>query len=227
MVEQKKKGEGLNVEEALTQSEDFLVKNKKTIVGVIVAIIVVVAGMVMYHNFYAQPRELNAQKALFPGENYFQNEQYEYVLNGDSIGFEGLLKMADQYGGTKAGKLAKAYIGLSYAQLGKDKEAIDALNSFSAKDQLIAPALQATIGNCYARLGEYDKAVSHLLKAASGADSNAISPTYLIQAGLILEKQGKYDEANKAYTQVKEKYFRAYQAMDIDKYIERATLLKK
>jgi tetratricopeptide (TPR) repeat protein len=135
--------------------------------------------------------------------------------------------MAEQYSGTKAGKLAKAYIGESYAHLGKDKEALEALNGLSAKDLLVAPGLQSVIGNCYANLGDYDKAVSHLLKAASSANSNSTSPTYLIQAGLILEKQGKYAEAIKAYTEVKEKYFRAYQAMDIDKYIERATLLKK
>ena len=43
----------------------------------------------------------------------------------------------------------------------------------------------------------------------------------------ILVKQGKYDDAIKAYTSIKDKYFRSYQAMDIDKYIEQAKLLKK
>ena len=37
----------------------------------------------------------------------------------------------------------------------------------------------------------------------------------------------KYDDAIKAYTSIKDKYFRSYQAMDIDKYIEQAKLLKK
>ncbi|GAE18309.1 TPR domain protein [Bacteroides pyogenes DSM 20611 = JCM 6294] len=48
-----------------------------------------------------------------------------------------------------------------------------------------------------------------------------------MQAGEILVKQGKYDDAIKAYTKVKEKYFQSYQAMDIDKYIERAKLMNK
>ena len=43
----------------------------------------------------------------------------------------------------------------------------------------------------------------------------------------ILVKQGKYDDAIQAYTTIKDKYFRSYQAMDIDKYIEQAKLLKK
>ena len=35
MAEQKKTNEALNVEDALTQSEAFLIKNKKTIIGAI------------------------------------------------------------------------------------------------------------------------------------------------------------------------------------------------
>jgi hypothetical protein len=60
------------------------------------------------------------------------------------------------------------------------------------------------------------------MKAADKADSQALSPIYLIQAGQIYEKQGKQSEAVKAYTLVKDKYFNSYQSMDIDKYIERA-----
>ena len=37
MAEQKKTNEALNVEDALTQSEAFLIKNKKTIIGAILA----------------------------------------------------------------------------------------------------------------------------------------------------------------------------------------------
>ena len=40
-------------------------------------------------------------------------------------------------------------------------------------------------------------------------------------------KQGKFDEAIQAYTTIKDKYFASYTAMDIDKYIEQAKLLKK
>jgi hypothetical protein len=40
-------------------------------------------------------------------------------------------------------------------------------------------------------------------------------------------KQGKNEEAVKAFTKIKDKYFQSYQAMDIDKYIEQAKLLKK
>lgn len=227
MAEQKKTNEALNVEEALTQSEAFLIKNKKTIIGVVVAIIVIVAGVTMYKNLYAAPREEKAQAALFMGQQYFESNNFEQALNGDSIGYAGFLKVAEEYSGTKAANLAKAYAGICYAKLGKTQEAIDALNGFDANDQMVAPAIKGTIGNCYAQLGDLDKAASTLLDAANQADNNTLSPIFLMQAGEILVKQGKYDEAIQAYTTIKDKYFASYQAMNIDKYIEQAKLLKK
>ncbi len=98
------------------------------------------------------------------------------------------------------------------------------LDKFNGKDQLVAPAILGTIGNCYAQMGQLDKAAATLIKAANRANSLSLSPIYLIQAGQIFEKQGKNAEAVEAYKQVKNKYANSYQAMDIDKYIERASL---
>ena len=223
MAEQKNQNEHLNVEDALTQSEAFLIKYKNAIIGGVVAVIIIVAGFIMYKNLYAEPREEKAQAALFKGQEYFE----EQALNGDSIGYTGFLKVADEYSGTKAANLAKAYAGICYAQLGKYEEAVKMLDSFNGKDQMVAPAILGAAGNCYAQLGQLDKAASTLLSAADKADNNTLSPIFLIQAGEILVKQGKYDDAVNAYTKIKDKYFQSYQAMDIDKYIEQAKLMKK
>ena len=227
MAEQKNQNEHLNVEDALTQSEAFLIKYKNAIIGGVVAVIIIVAGFIMYKNLYAEPREEKAQAALFKGQEYFEQDAFEQALNGDSIGYTGFLKVADEYSGTKAANLAKAYAGICFAQLGKYEEAVKMLDSFNGKDQMVAPAILGAAGNCYAQLGQLDKAASTLLSAADKADNNTLSPIFLIQAGEILVKQGKYDDAVNAYTKIKDKYFQSYQAMDIDKYIEQAKLMKK
>ena len=227
MAEQKNQNEHLNVEDALTQSEAFLIKYKNAIIGGVVAVIIIVAGIIMYKNLYAEPREEKAQAALFKGQEYFEQDAFEQALNGDSIGFAGFLKVADDYSGTKAANLAKAYAGICYAQLGKYEEAVKMLDDFNGKDQMVAPAILGAAGNCYAQLGQLDKAASTLLSAADKADNNTLSPIFLFQAGEILVKQGKFDDAVSAYTKIKDKYFQSYQAMDIDKYIEQAKLMKK
>lgn len=227
MAEQKKANEAVNVEEALTQSEAFLIKNKKTIIGTVIAIIVVIAAVVLYTQFYAGPREEKAQAALFKGQEYFEAGSFNEALNGDSIGFSGFLKVCEDYSGTKAANLAKAYAGLCYAHTGKYEEALTMLQDFDGNDQMVAPAITGAIGNCYAQLGQSDKAVEMLKKAANAADNNTLSPIFLQQAGELLVKAGRFDEAVEVYTVIKDKYFRSYQAMNVDKYIEQAKLLKE
>ena len=148
-------------------------------------------------------------------------------MNGDSLGYAGFIKIADEFANTPSGKLAKAYAGISYAQLGKYEDAIRYLSDFDGDDLMVGPAAIGTLGDCYANLNQLDKATAAFMEAASKADNNTLSPVYLKKAGIIFEKEGKYAEAVKAYTQIKEKYINSYQAMDIDKYIDRAKALQK
>ena len=224
MAERKQTPDPLDLDQAMSSSEAFIIKYKNKFLAGIAAIVIVVGGVLGYQHFISEPNEKKASEALFRGEQYFMADNYEMALNGDSLGFAGLLKVADEFGGTDAGKLANAYAGICYAQLGQYENAIKYLDQFSADDQLVTPALMATMGNCYAQLGQLDKAAATLVKAADKANSHALSPIYLIQAGQIYEKLGKNSEAVNAYQTIKDKYFNSYQAMDIDKYIERATV---
>lgn len=224
MTEKKHTQDPLNVDEALSTSEAFLLKNKNLLLGIVAAIVVVVAGVLGYKHFISAPKELKAAEAIFKGEQYFGADNYEIALNGDSTGYAGFVKLADEFSGTDAGNLANAYAGICYAQLGKYEDAIKFLDKFSADDYFVAPAIIGTLGNCYAQIGQLDKAAATLLKAADKANSVSLSPIYLLQAGQILEKQGKNAEAVEAYKQIKTKYANSYQAMDIDKYIERASI---
>ena len=224
MAEQKHTQDPLDLEVAMSASEAFIIKYKNKFLTGIAAIVILVGGVLGYQHFISEPNEKKASEALFQGEQYFNADNFELALNGDSLGYEGFLNVANKFSGTDAGKLANAYAGLCYAQLGNYEEAVNYLNKFNANDHLVSPALLGTMGNCYAQLGQLDKAAATLVKAADKANSQALSPIYLIQAGQIYEKLGKKSEAVSAYKTVKEKYFNSYQSMDIDKYIERASV---
>ena len=224
MAEKKHTKDPLDLEEAVSASEAFIIKYKNKFLAVIGAIVIVIVGILGYQNFISEPNEKKAAEALFQGEQYFNADNFEVALKGDSLGYAGFLTVADKFSGTDAGNLANAYAGICYAQLGQYEEAVKYLDKFSAEDQLVSPALMGTMGNCYAQLGQLEKAAATLMKAADKADSHALSPIYLVQAGQIYEKLGKNSEAIKAYKTVKEKYFNSYQSMEIDKYIERASV---
>ena len=205
------------VEETLSKSEAFFIKNQK-------AIIIIIAGIILYRNYVSIPGEQKASTALAKGQDYFASEQYEKALNGDSLGYVGFLQIASQHSSTDAGNLANLYAGLCYANLGKWQEAATYIEKFSGGDDaMISPAALGALGNVYAHLNQLDKAVKTLKKAADKADNNSLSPTFLIQAGQILESQGKKTEALKLYQTIKEKYFQSMQYQTIDEYIERVT----
>lgn len=211
----------LNVEEAVSRSEAFINKNKKALVAAVVAVVVLVAAGLLVSTYVIAPREKKAAEALFAGERYFQNGDYELALNGDQYEYAGFEAVASDFKGTKAANLAKAYAGISLAKLGRYEEAIPMLKAFTGNDAMIAPSVVAALGNCYAHVGDEAQAAATLMKAARKADNNLLSPAYLIQAGQIYEKLGKKTDALKAYELIKDKYYGSMQAMDIDKYIER------
>ena len=212
------------VEETISAQEAFFVKYKKAIIYGGLAVVVIIAGIIVYNNYVSAPREDKASTVLAKGQQLFGEEQYEKALNGDGATFPGLLKIASEYSSTDAGNLANLYAGLCYASLGKWNEAAQYIEKFDAKgDMMISPAAEGALGNVYAHLNQLDKAVSHLKSAAEKADNNSLSPTFLIQAGEILESQGKADEALKLYQTVKTKYFNSFQYQSIDKYIERVS----
>ncbi len=201
----------------MNKSEAFFLKYKKAIIYGVIALIVIVAGYILYDNYVSGPREQKASTELAKSQELFNQEQFDKALPG-------FLKVASDYSSTDAGNLAQLYTGLCYAQMGKWAEAVKALEGFSGKgDQIISPAAEGALGNAYAHTNQLDKAVAHLKKAAEKADNNSLSPTFLIQAGEILESQGKNDEALKLYQQVKDKYFNSMQYQTIDAYIERVS----
>src|SRR5574344_2626817 len=124
----------MNVNEALTNSEAFFDKYKKVILYVVAAIIIVIAGTILYKNYVAAPREEKASTTLAKGQDYFNQEAFDKALNGDGMGYPGFVKIADDYSSTDAGNLANLYAGLSFAQLGKYQDAAKYLENFDEKD---------------------------------------------------------------------------------------------
>lgn len=228
-----KNQEALDVNERIKKSEAFVNRYKKPLAFGAIAVVAIVAIVILSNVFYFAPRADEASTAMAKGQEYFANEQFDKALNGDGATYKGFVKIADDYSGTDAANLANLYAGLCYANLGKWQDAQKYLEAYSTSgDMMVSPAAVAALGNAYAQNGNIDKAVSSLKKAADMADSkaedganNSISPTFLLQAGELLESQNNKAEALKVYQDIKKKYVNSQlvQSYEIDKYIERVS----
>ena len=214
-----KKNQGSEIEMVISRSEAFVTKYKWPLLGGIAAVILAIVGIIYWAKL-SNEKENEASAAIAKAWNMVDNDEDEQALNGDSI-HVGLLKLIDEYSGTDQADLAKVRAAQAYVKLGKDKEAIPLIEGFDKGDQMITPAVKGMLGECYANLGEIDKAIDTFKKAANMAKNNSISPHYLIEAGILLESQGKKAEALKLYQEVKEKYINSMYYQEIDKYIER------
>lgn len=228
-----KTNQTLDVNDALAQSEAFVIKYKKQIIAAAVAVVVVVGGFIAYIYGYSKPREDKAQELLgVVMQKYVMQQDFEKALKGEGKTM-GLTKIAETYGSTDAGNLAAYEAGLCYYQLGKNADAIKYLEKFSPKgDNTISAQALYALANCYANAKQLDKSVDTFKKAAKATNVPALAAEYLFQAATILQSQNKNDEALKIYQDIKTSYpsapicSRQQQngvVMDaiIDKYIER------
>ena len=217
-----------NQETQIQEPQNLTARIKKNpIVSAIVGVIVLVAIIVIasfFYNSYINSSNEEAATKLAKGQDYFTKGQFDPALNGDNAGYPGFVKIAAQYSHTETGNLANLYAGLAYYYKGNYDQAIRYLEDFDAKDdELISNNGIAALGNCYAKKGNYDKAIELLEKAAKRANNPIISPYCLIQAGELLEKQNKKDEALKLYQEVKNDYPESAEAQSIDKYIQKVS----
>jgi len=214
-----------NVGEILSKTDQFLDKHLKHILIGSAAVILIVVGIIVFRHTYLVPKEKNAEVALFPGEAYFSNQQWEIALNGDSINYIGFLGVIDEYSGTKSANLAKAYAGICQYQLGNYQDALKNLKGYSGKDQVFTAQVIGAIGDCQVNLGDVKQGVNSFMKAAKKANSTLLSPIYLNKAAIAQESLGNYKEALEIYTSIKNKYPTSGEAATVDKYIERAKAL--
>jgi tetratricopeptide (TPR) repeat protein len=214
------------VAHALSSVELFFENNKKIITIVLAAIVVLIGGFYLYKKAYVGPMEKEAQEQMFMAERYFERDSFNLALNGDGNNW-GFLKIIDEYGITSSANLAHYYAGICYLHLGKFQEAIDQLKKFHSSDKLIRPISYGAMGDAYAELGDYKKALKYYHKAAHKGDNDFTAPIYLMKAAGICELQKNYNEALEIYQTIKKEYPRSTEARLIDKYITRAELLLK
>jgi TolA-binding protein len=154
---------------------------------------------------------------MFPAVYHFEADSLQKALNGDGAN-EGLIAIAEDYGMTKAGKLAKFYAGAAYLKQGKFDEAIQYLNDFSTDDLLIQARAYALTGDAYMEKNNLSEAINFYRKAADYKPNEFFTPAYLMKLGLAQELAKDTQGAIETYDRVATQYPKSAEAVNALKY---------
>jgi len=211
----------IDISETFSKTEQYIEDNRKKLSLIVGAVIVVIVGYLLYQKMYVGGKEKEARAQMYVAEEYFRNDSLRLAINGDG-NYPGFNDIADDYGASPSGNLAKFYLGMSYLRTGKYDDAISALKSYSAKDAITSSLSLSAIGDAYMELNNVDDAISYYKKASHKDENNFTTPLIMMKLGGAYETKGDYDDAVEVYERLKTDFPTATEAREADKYIARA-----
>ena len=206
------------IETTLGKTEMFIEEHQKPILIVLAAIIVVVLAIFGLRKFVYEPREAEAQTAIFRAEQLFESDDYATALNGDGNN-AGFIDIINEYGGTKTGNLARYYAGICYLNMGDFDNAIKYLDEFKGKDQIVKPLATGAKGDAYLELDNAAEAAKCYEKAAKESANSFTSPMFLMRAGYAYEMVENYEKALEMYKIIKSEYPNSNEGFSVEKNI--------
>ncbi len=208
------------VNESLSTTAQRIEENKKYINWALIAIAVIVLLAVGYIYGIRNPNLQKAKDQIGKADlELMQGNQDEALKKYEAVAAEFSNKPAE-----------RAHLNAAIIQYekGEYEKAAKHLEEYTTNGNLIGPASQSLLGDCYVNLKKLDKALAAFDKAISLAgDNEAYVPAFMIKKATILHEQKKYADEAAIYQTIKDKYptFGQQTGFAIDKYLERANAL--
>lgn len=210
-----------SIETSLTRAEQFVINNRKAIVVVLVLLALAIGAYFVAQKKYFEPREQEAQTAIYHAEQYFANDDFAKALNGDG-NYLGFADVIDEFSGTEVANLAKYYAGLCCLNTGDFNQAVSYLEDYNGKDVFVSSVAIGALADAYMELDNLTEAVKCYEEAATESANSFTSPMYLLRAGIVYEMLGNYAKAIEMYNVIKADYPNSPEGFSIEKNIARA-----
>ena len=222
MAEEVEETTGEQIQDRITQIEQYVEENPKVVFGGAAAVVLVIVAAIFIFAKWLPDENLKAQKAVYMAEFAFAKDSFDLALHGNA-GYKGFAEVASKYSMTKTGNLANYYAGICCLNLKKYDESIKYLDKFSTSDAILGALKLSATGDAYAETGKFDDAIRYYEKAANFSDNENYTPYFLFKTGLAYEKAKKYADAKKLYEKIRDQYPMSEEGRDIEKYIARAS----
>ncbi len=210
-------------EEAINKTEHFFENNGKKITMAIVALIALAVVIFGYKSVVVEPRMEKASAMLYKAQLLLESEtpDYQLALTGDAA-TPGFIEVAEQYGSTPSGNLAKHYVGICYLHTGDFDNAAKFLSQYKPSKGTVASVVNAQNlalqGDVAVEKDNFTAAISLFKKAAAAADNALTAPSYLFKAALSAIAAGDVKGAKVILDEISTKYPGTDEANKADKY---------
>jgi tetratricopeptide (TPR) repeat protein len=217
------------LDEGASKTEEWVIANQKYIFIVVGLAAAVVLGYLGYSKFIHAPKQSEAMNEMYQAQQYFndalagveKDSMFNLALNGGNGKF-GMIDIAKEYSGTKAGNLANYYAGMAYLNLKDYKNAVSYLSDFKSDDEILGPIAKGGIGDAFVQLNQPEDALDYYVQAANMKTNEFTTPTYLYKAGTVALKLGKNKEALKYFKRIKDEFPSSTEARNIEVFIGKA-----
>jgi len=186
------------------QAVDFFEKNKTSLIAVGLAIVIASSGLI-FSNHQTAKQNQEAANLLAKIQPAYEAENYQMAIYGEGD-TDGLLKIANDYGNTNLGNIAKLYLGKAFFEKGSYDSALTYFESASLSDDLVAASVLAGQAATLEAQLLHEKAAVLFEKAAKRSPLGTLTPFYLGSAARNFELAGKKEEALQIYIELDASY---------------------
>lgn len=173
----------------------FYNKNKATVIGGGVGIILAI-GLIVGYVIYSGQQEEEAAVLLGIAEQELMIGNYEEALHGNDAEFTlGFVQIANNYGRTDSGNLANYYAAVSEFELANYEEALNHIDRFSPPKGILGVTAISMQANILLEIEEYERAAQQFERAANWDQNESTTPENLIESAQAYIEIGNTQKA--------------------------------
>lgn len=180
-------------------------ENNRNVVFSTLAGIVVLVAVIMGMSWMNATNNAKALTEMAVAVQKFEAGEFQASLDGDAS-FTGMIVIADKYGSSASGNLARFYVADAFFRVGNMDSALEYFEAYSKGSDYLGASAYAGEAAIHELNGELKKAGDLFLKAANIFSSDITSPMYLESAARAYGAAGEAGKALSAYETIKEDY---------------------
>lgn len=210
---------------AYARAEGFYERNRQLVIGAGVALGVVIVLIAAYF-IYMNRQDAEARRLLGGIVAYYERGEYSQAVGG-TPDRPGLREIADRYGRTNEGNLAKYYLADALFRLGQQDEALHYFERYRKGSDYLGASAYAGMAAIHEDQNDHTRAGDRYRDAARAYDNDVIAPIYLLNAARNYEQAGNFSRARQMYEAIRDEYPESQQAANVDIYLARLDALQQ